>query len=103
MKNTTTGLWLDAILGLFGLIGIGEVFLGKRLIGELLFTWTGRLYTAILQAFTHLSPLFYLLVGVNKDMVLGDVALGMADLEISLIITLMIFALALKLSQRWAA
>ena len=50
-KSNTLGLWLDVIPGLLGLFGIGEIYLGRKLRGELFLIWTAALYASLLMSF----------------------------------------------------
>ena len=52
-KSNSTGFWLSAILGLLGLFGIGELYLGRKRRAELFLSYTAGLY-----AITLLSLIF---------------------------------------------
>ena len=50
-KSNSKGFWLDAIPGLLGLFGLGELYLGKKRRGELFLAWTAVLYVSVMLAF----------------------------------------------------
>jgi hypothetical protein len=50
-RSNSFGFWLDAIPGLLGLFGLGELYLGKKRRGELFLVWTAALYVSVALAF----------------------------------------------------
>jgi hypothetical protein len=58
-KSNSRGFWLDAIPGLLGLFGIGELYLGKKRRGELFLAWTAALYVSVVLAFAYPSLSYY--------------------------------------------
>ena len=58
-KNTAFGFWLDAIPGLLGLFGVGEIYLGLRRRGQAFLVWTAVLYVAVLLSFAHPGLSYY--------------------------------------------
>ena len=50
-----------------------------------------------LQAFAHVLPLFYVIEGLNNVMVYGNIPAALVDMAVVLVITVVIFALAIKL------
>jgi hypothetical protein len=59
-RSNTVGFWLDAIPGALGLFGLGELYLGKRLRGEIFLVWTAGLYASVVLAFEFPSLSYYL-------------------------------------------
>jgi hypothetical protein len=53
-RSGRTAFLLDFVPGFLGLFGIGELYLGKRLRGELFLIWTAGLYISVLLTF--ISP-----------------------------------------------
>jgi hypothetical protein len=58
-RSNSAGFWLDAILGLLGLFGIGELYLGRKRRGELFLVWTAALYISVGLAFAFPSLSYY--------------------------------------------
>ncbi len=58
-KSNSFGFWLDAIPGLLGLFGIGELYLGRKRRGEMFLVWTAGLYVSVLLAFAFPSLSYY--------------------------------------------
>jgi ABC-2 type transport system permease protein len=50
-----------------------------------------------LQTFAHVLPLFYIIEGLNNVMVYGNITGALIDIAVVLVITAVIFALAVKL------
>ena len=50
---------LDFIPGLLGLFGLGEIYLGKRLRGEVFLIWTAGLYVSVFLTFVAPSLSFW--------------------------------------------
>jgi len=48
LRNYDIGFWLDVVLGLGGLFGVGDIYLGRRLRGALFLAWTVGLYILVL-------------------------------------------------------
>jgi hypothetical protein len=58
-RRYSTGVWLDAIPGLFGLFGMGELYLGKKQRAELFMIWTAGLYVSIIASFLLPGQSYY--------------------------------------------
>ena len=58
-RNNSYGFWLDAIPGLLGLFGLGELYLGKKRRGQLFLIWTAALYVTVIAAFALPSLGYY--------------------------------------------
>lgn len=58
-KSNSTAFWLDAIPGLLGLFGLGELYLGKKRRAELFLVWTAALYVSVVLAFALPSLSYY--------------------------------------------
>jgi ABC-2 type transport system permease protein len=50
-----------------------------------------------LQTFAHILPLFYIIEGLNNVMVYGNIPGALIDMAVVLVITVVVFALAVKL------
>jgi len=51
---------------------------------------------AYLQSFAHVLPLFYLIDGLNNVMIYGNLASALLDLGVLLVLSVIIFALAVR-------
>lgn len=58
-KSNSFGFLLDAVPGLVGLFGLGELYLGKKRRGELFLAWTAALYISVVLAFALPSLSYY--------------------------------------------
>jgi hypothetical protein len=58
-KQGWFGFLLDAIPGLLGLFGMGELYLGQKRRGELFLVWTAALYVCIALAIPLPSLSYY--------------------------------------------
>jgi len=58
-RRNSIGFWLDVIPGLLGLFGVGELYLGRRLRGELFLLWTTALYVTVGFAFAFPNLSYY--------------------------------------------
>jgi hypothetical protein len=51
VRSLRIAFWLDAIPGLLGFFGVGEVYLGHIRRGEAFLVWTAALYVSVLVSF----------------------------------------------------